>query len=456
MKPRTNAKRLAAPWLALAICFFWGSPQDVSAQEPPNVPPIVMDPKKQREVDRTSEKVDREIREQEEFMVQYVKLPPQERVQLWKSANERKNRHKPVADSGHEMKDALIVAGTDAVPYLAEVVSTADIYYRISAVQILCEMDRFVPKDQLLIPEWGYSYYVKPLKMSGLMNRYVDVDGRRIGKEGYEAVKWAAELPQDSAQNRDLRFHARECSGLLDRDLRQLSFDEQFRQWKELSIRLNKKRGPHQGNPDDSLQLSHLEKAIQERPVEQLLPPLIEMLDSDPDPHLQGALIDMIWRMDRRTRLRATELGRRAIEAMRKAIVRGHIKGSLPQELRKKPPDWWKEITASLYEDQIDLSPLSGWAFMGQAFEKLYGGTFTHDYNRYAGRGEAIPEFRQFVTYLTKVDPFYPTQICRLGWGDQVLRPDFKEMTDRCYQHWQRFKAEQASSARPSEQPPQQ
>src|SRR5438876_5157305 len=187
MKPRTNAKR-TTPWLALAICFFWGSPQGVSAQEPPQLPPnLKQDPRLQRDFERISRDVDRRLKEQDEFMAEYVKLPPQERVQLWKSANERKNRNKPVADAGHEMEDALIAAGTDAVPYLAEVVRSADIYHRISAVRILCEMDRFVPKDQLLIPEWGDVYYVKPLKMSGLNNRYVDVDGRRIGKEGYEA-----------------------------------------------------------------------------------------------------------------------------------------------------------------------------------------------------------------------------------------------------------------------------
>jgi hypothetical protein len=330
------------------------------------------------------------------------------------------------------MQDALIAAGTDAVAQLVEIVRGSDKYHRVGAVFILCEMDRFVPKDHLLIPEWGEFYPVRPLNLSGMPNRFMNIDGRRIGKEGLEVVMWAANQVED----KDLRFHARKCSGLLEKDYGQLSLDAQLIQWKEYAVVLGSK-GPHGFDPDIVSRQFYLERAILSRPVEQFLPPLIEMLERDPDPYLQTELVTLISQVDSlRMRLRGTALGRKAVTAIRTACERGHLKAF---HRKVDGLELWKELSQRFLYDEIIVLPTRDWVIMAEAFRKLYPGSRAKPLNPRAEDGKATPVLREFVAYLTLVDPYFPSRLCRATDKGDILRPDFREMTDLCYQQWENF-----------------
>jgi hypothetical protein len=191
-----------------------------------------------------------EHHQEEDFLRSYLALPPGQRIKLWR-------RPQGIASRGlaqHGMNDALIACGMDTVPYLADLVRGGGVIDRIHALELLCDMDRFVPVPELPLPEVGGTIYVKALRLDGRLNPFMGVDGRRIGNVGFAVVQWAAEQTRD----KDLRFHARKSSGLLDEDLRRLSLDEQMRQWRGAMAKARGVLGMV-GNPDAySLGLTHL------------------------------------------------------------------------------------------------------------------------------------------------------------------------------------------------------
>jgi hypothetical protein len=104
---------------------------------------------RQSKADILAKKIDEKIRKDNEqeakFILDFLSLPPHERVKLWREG-------KDVTGRGlipRRMEDALIARGVDAVPYLAEVVRKGDSYYRVYALTILCDMDRFVPVEEM-------------------------------------------------------------------------------------------------------------------------------------------------------------------------------------------------------------------------------------------------------------------------------------------------------------------
>lgn len=391
------------------------------------------------EAEKLSAKIDAKIRrdneEEEEFVTNFLSLPPEERVKLWKEG-------KDITGRGlipRRMDDALIARGVDAVHYLAEVVRKGDSYHRAYALKILCDMDRFVPLQELPVPEVGDSIYVKALKLGGRLNPFMAVDGRRIGIEGYGVVKWAAE----QIKEKDLRFHARQYSGLLERDLRQLSLDEQIKQWKEAVI---KSKGVL-GVDIDAYNLSYLLKAILIEKAPESIPPLIGILENDSNGYVREEALTVIAVIDTfHMRLRATEVGEKAIETIHRAVERGGLKPV--HTTREELESLWKQVSAEVFNDEVAIHNGSHWSVIAMALEKFYGVHATKRYNSTPEIVliEAIPEMRRFVTYLTKVDPFFPSwEYTFLGGSEEVMHPRFKQKVARYYEQWKKFKAEQPS-----------
>jgi hypothetical protein len=387
--------------------------------------------------------------ETKKCIAEFISLPPEERVRIWRNAGTWKNRNTIASRSQQGMEDALIALGLDAVPYLAKVVRAKreNLYYRYRAMVILCKMDRFVPQDQFPMPMEPF-VYVPPPNQGGQLNPFMIVDGRRIGKDGYEVIRWAAEQTED----KEVRFHARELSGLLEQDLRQLPLDEQIRRWEEAVVKSKGLVGAKY-NPDQYTLYQLMGDILVEKMPESL-PPLIHMLETNSNGYVQEGIIGILWTADaHKMRLRATEMGRQAIEVMRKALERGNLKPVYAK--REERERLWKEMSATVLNDEVTVDPMSQWTLYARAFAAFFGDRTALKARPGFKYGEAVPEMRQFVTYLTEVDPYFPSwEYFSFGGGapEEVLHPRFKVKMARYYEPWKRFQAKQRSSSQMREQ----
>ncbi|MBC7911032.1 MAG: tetratricopeptide repeat protein [Pyrinomonadaceae bacterium] len=357
---------------------------------------------------------------EKEFLARYPKLSPPERVRLWLKAGGLW-----AYGAGREMESELIVRGLDAAPHLAEIVRRGKGDDRLAALKMLCDMDRFVSRAQLPERVEGRLRLPGENKDAGILDRVMIVDGRRIGKEGFAAVRWAAE----QTQHDDLRFHAREYSGFLERDLRRLSLDEQITQWRTAAA----KCGGAPGMNDDCALASQFEEILREKPLE-VIQPLIDILERDPNSYVRKDAFDILHAIDSRSmRLRGTEIGRQAIEAMRRSLARCNLKPGYDK--RKYCQEYWESVSAELYDDRSSAI-VSDWLY---ALESIYG-------LQLMDKHVAVPtaEARQFTAFLTKLDPYFPSwEFAHHGrWTDYAQHPRFQAKWERYYEQWKRFKAE--------------
>jgi len=375
-----------------------------------------------------------------EFLSNYVRLLPEERVQLWVKSETSRNVKGLFPSTKRAMTDALIVVGTDAVPALSQVVRSGELQARIDAVRILCNMDRFVRSGERPLHDKGASISVKPLGILGDVNPFLPVDGRRVGKEGYEAVKWAAE----QTGSKDLHFYARLLSGLLKDDLKQLTSEQQFETWRSTII---KSKGIESENDGSYAVYSILGKIIIEK-MPDSLPTLVKILEADGNGYVRKETINLLAQADLcRLRLRGTEVGRHAIEEIRKALVRGNLK-PVPKNERFRD-DYWNSLSAQFFQDQFRIDMTSTWALYARAFEEFYGvkATVTKGEEPY-DLIEARPEIREFVTFLTNLDPNFPSweyTYCGSP-SDEAFHPLFKAKMNRYHEQWVRFQAGRGGS----------
>jgi hypothetical protein len=363
------------------------------------------------------------VREKEEkdFLATYPQLPPQERVRTWlvKSGG--------LLGYATELENELIVNGLDTVPFLAEIVYKGKGDFRLAALNLLCRMDRFVPVENLPkgVPESGWIRLSGKNSSTGRLDQFMVVDGRRIGKAGVEAIKWAAE----QTQHDDLRFHAREYSGLMERDLRRLSLDEQVGQWRKASAKCKDAIGMN----DDCTVASKLGNTLSEKPDE-AIPLLIEILEHDANPYVREDALGVLVRIDSTSmRLRGTTAGRNAIEATRRALSRCNLKPSFDE--RESCQQHWAMLSAEFFDDRLE-NYMSDWL---QGLESLYGLRLKEE-----GNQARTAEAQRFIAYLTGVDPYFPSwEFTTHGdWADSALHPRFQAKWERYYEQWKRFKAE--------------
>jgi hypothetical protein len=271
------------------------------------------------------------------------------------------------------------------------------------------------------------------------------MNGRRIGKEAMEAVRQAAEQTLDKR----LRFYARHHSGLLENDLRLLSFDEQAAMWK---LAVKKSKGILEADEQSSIVMTYLTSILVENAPE-TIPWLTRILQEDGDAYIREEALHTLELIDWfRVRLRTSEVGRHAIAAIQRALQRAKLKPvfSNPEAGSRK----WKDLGAQMLNDEVPLNDNSRWSLVALAFDKFYGTTVT---KRYLNFGipliEAIPEFRKFVTYLTEKDPYFPsweyTYVSYMG-SDEALHPGFRSKIARYYEQWKNFKKELSKSNIPS------
>ncbi|HLG15428.1 MAG TPA: hypothetical protein VJH03_13140 [Blastocatellia bacterium] len=364
---------------------------------------------------------------------QYLALPPAERVAAWKKGRG------PTGVGQRDMDNALIAKGVDAVPYLCDIVKTGNSYHRMYALKILCEMDRFTPRGDFPLPDVVTTIGaigVDVVEISGRVNQFQKVDGRRIGTHGYELVKWAAE--QD--KNQDLRLHAREYAGLLGEEMRRLSLQEAVKQWRDVVARGKGGYGL-QGDVEAFIVLRyHLSEVIVENAPDSI-PIVTRLLKEDPSGYVREDALLLLRLIDSsRVRLRTSEQGRAAIEAIKHALEVGGLEPVYRNKAWREQA--WKEIQAEMLHDELPIDNGSNLAFLAMALEGFYRVKAT---KRYYTLIEATPEMREFVSYLTRIDPYFPSwEFTYIGLltNDQALHPGFKQKIARYYEAWKKFKAE--------------
>lgn len=390
-----------------------------------------------------AERVDRKIaalREQEDqFILRFVELPPSKRLAVWNRSSSFYNYMRSTVEwrSQGEMRSALIVQGVDAVPFLTETLRHCDLDRRIAALEVLCDMDRFVPTADLPIPV-GPSVYVRVLKQGGRINPFQPVDGRRIGSIGYQALEWAVAQKED----KELNFHARAVSGNLKTELAALTLTEQFRLWREAAL---KSRGSTPSDRDQSITRNVLDDIlIHETP--ESFSGFSKVLAEEKDPSVVEAAISDLRRTDTcRRRLISSQAGLQAIDAIRSVLHRpGKPSQRTPSEAQTND-EFWKTLSFEFFDDEIRLDPMSTWAVNFQAFEVLHGRKVAAPTNPFVGRGSAPPETVRFIAYLSQLDPNFPSweySYCpndAQGVVDEVMHPKFKAKINRYFEAWTQF-----------------
>ncbi|MFI5069970.1 MAG: hypothetical protein ACHP8A_03675 [Terriglobales bacterium] len=307
-------------------------------------------------------------------------------------------------------------------------------------MRILANMDRYVPEEGL--PKGAVvTLGVDELKLRGTIDPFLQITGRRIGDQGRQTLQWAA----NGADDKWLRFVARDDLGLVKEELNGLSIDEQVRRWRDAIAQAKGTAGKPESFVGDILGRSIVERAPDS------LTPLIESLNHDKDGVVRRAIVGLIREIDAyRFRLRRTDLGRSAIEAVHKAVVGGAVKLDCPK--CDTPAQAWAEISRQFFKDDFGLSPGSLGAYYAQMLHTLYG----ENTIRVAEVGSVIkqewatPEFTDFITYLTDKDPFFPSwEYTFFGPSySEAFHPQFQAKMARIEDAWKQFKAGQLTSSK--------
>ena len=373
------------------------------------------------------EKGQRDQQMEADFLERFLRLPPQERVRLWKKGPD-------ISGAGvtqRHIEQALVAVGTDAAPYLAEIVKNGNSYQQASALSLLCDMDRFVRLEDMPISGIPESMYVKPLGVRGRVSEFIAVDGRRIGKDAYEAVKLAA----DQTRNYDLRIFARFCSGMLAQDLRKLSLAEVLKEWRQAVI---KSKGVLKSSYNE-YNVSFILKGILVERAPDSIPGLVALLDGETNAYVREALVELIEVVDiYRMRLRATEVGRSAIEAVHRAAKVGNFKPAFTnREYIQEALDNFDDF---VFRDKLPIFDLE-WA---KALKQLATVELKGTDNSYAYARFSEPEVLRYIAYLTQVDPYFPSwEFTFVGPDrDAVMHPRFVAKILKYGEYWKRFKAE--------------
>lgn len=359
------------------------------------------------------------------FLECYARLPPQERVKWWMSGT----KHVPYQYMG----EILVGHGVDTALLLADLVRDRKSPARFYALKLLCDMDSFVPVEKLPLARDIY----QTEQVAGINNAFMVVDGRRIGAAAYAVVKWATEQTEDD----ELRFYARDYSGLLAQEYAKLTLPEVVRQWREAVVKCQGREGL--GLQDCSMEYYLGEPLIVRAPAS--LPALTEMIEHDPNGYVREMAIILVRNIDNKAvRLRRIEEGRAAIAAVYRSLEKGGLK---PAYTKKEWRKWLKEELTAQFErdywavhDELHGGVSNEWEFYANALHTLFG-TATQ-LPAYGTRPEVWAEFRRFITYLTNVDPYFPSWVYAhpgMAW-EGLCHPQFRAKLTRYYEAWQRFK----------------
>ncbi|HKW65036.1 MAG TPA: hypothetical protein VJN89_20945 [Candidatus Acidoferrum sp.] len=386
---------------------------------------------------------ERKKAENKEFLNRFRSLPPEERVNIWKQANDEKYSHSVAFRIANEIQDLLVIEGTDTVPQLAAIVRDRHepYFYRFWAAKILADMDRYVPAADL--PKGAVATLaIDELNLRGATNPFLQVTGRRIGDEGRKSLEWAASAGDDKW----LQFFTRDALGLVKQELEGLTIDEQVRRWRDLAAQT---KGA-EGRPESFLR-DTLGRLIVERAPDSLSA-LRNLLNNDRDRYVRTAVVGLIRGVDAyRFRLRKTDLGRSTIEDIHKAVIRGEVKVQCPQ--CDTSAATWAELSDQFNNDNFGLNPGTIGAYYAQMLHVLYSENTTKvvQVGKSMRQEWAIPEFTAFITFLTDQDPFFPSwEYTYFGPPySEAFHPQFAAKMARIEDAWKLYQTNRMAASAP-------
>ncbi len=366
------------------------------------------------------------------LMRMFPTLPPSEKAKVWLQLYKRS----PLGDQF--IRNVMIVQGLDAVPILADLVRHGQGGDRFLALEMLCSLDRFLPDDQIpltgvsgTVRDYSCETWAAQLKHGGEVNPFASVDGHRIGTEAQGIVCWAA----DQVEDQDLRFHARAYTGLLLQDLRAWPTAAVLEKWTTAVTQARQLSSLPYSN-DWTLWIDQTQMILMERPQESI-PAMTRAVRESPDPFVRDRAASFLRLVDHVVvRLRGTEEGRQAIEAM----CARYRRPDLAQFEKLEEPHVLTSIRKAVWEDVwwFHLPRLTA-----LAFEQYYGEVTRPNVMPKELAKQINPEINRFMTYLTWVDPWFPSwEFTDYGYGWQAaFHPRFKAKMARYYEVWKEFKA---------------
>jgi hypothetical protein len=377
-----------------------------------------------------------EAKEPRNPLVEFLRLPPAERVLEWK-----RDLTPGVGIFDREWSQqtaGLIAYGTDAIAELTAIVRQDKPLYQIEAVKVLCEMDRYVPVADTVLTGADGTIRSDVFGIEGYADPFRKVDGRRIGKQAYEAVMWAAE----QRENIDLRTIARHYTGILREEIDALPLLQKVEMWKKEAIKT--KAGFDSGRPEHYYLFHELSASLIEKEGSSAIAPMTEILNTDKNGFVRSAAVHLLQNIDLcAVRLRRMPEGKQAVEALKTAFERGNLK---PVYRRKDLREGgWQALSNQISMDEWLPDRNSFLFVIAMAFERLYRervivrgafGNIPHE--------GASAELKNFVTYLTEADPSFPSweySYCGFFPRIQVLHPAFKTKMARYYEEWKKFEA---------------
>ena len=378
-----------------------------------------------------------------EFFAAFLKLPPKARVDLW--LRDAKRSHLTEGN----VKDVMIIHGLDAVPNLLDVVRTRKGEDRLLALHLLCDMDRFVPMEDVplkvdfgTVRDWSSQDSKDRGRNGGILSLATLIDGKRIGTQAKEFIYWAAQQSEDM----DLRFHAREHSGLLYQDLKALPLEELIRQWRFAVSKAGKSLGPFYYS-NDTILVHHIDRVLMEN-IDTTVPAMIKILAGDEDAYVRDAAFFFLYRADvYGMRLRRFPAGQRAIGAMRQALEDKRLRPeNCTQNARYSV---WQGFVSQAFDDKTMLGDVTFLSVVAMAFAEYDGekSVAVPVDDKIRTKAYAVsPEMKRFVTYLTEIDPSFPSwgfTLEGLSGYEAIVHPRFRQKIELYYGYWKQFKANQ-------------
>lgn len=373
---------------------------------------------------------------------EFMKRSAVERLEIWRKSH------------GFEIDNLVIARGQDMVPGLVKLIRRGKGHEAERAAGILCSMDRYVPADSLPLPEFKAAVEVRALGIRGRLDPFNHVDGRRIGPEGVEALRWAS-----TAKNNSLRFAAAYCLGALTEKFRQLSLADQISVWRKTVADCNRWNPPCSPWKPETFQLWVLAELIATGPADPL-PELIRILKTEENGFVRWEVFGVLRVVhNSRTRLGQTESGRQALDAATEALDLsnpkrffpfGLVKWYLPRERENEWRTQELETFRKMRDPQHISSSLQTDLTIFVAYAKSKGVVIPCRHNEFSGVVVPGPELLGFLQFLSERNPDFP------GWeyglqshfmsGEQLAHPRFTAKMERLLEQWRAFRAAGAAT----------
>jgi hypothetical protein len=378
---------------------------------------------------------------QEEFFKIFAAMPPSNRVELW--LRDEKDNH----FEGGNIRDVMIIHGLDCVTCLMDVCRSRKNEDRALAIHLLSEMDRFVAmKDAPLRLDFGTvrDYGCRDSKErgwnGGMIDRFMKLDGRRIGIEAKDLLYKIADQEKDE----DLRIFTREEIGLLYYDLKQAALSELIDRWKWLIIRSTTSIMRKPIYSKESSELTQIRRIMMDSAFE-LIPVMTDILSKNSNAAVRNAAYSFLAGVDvKAIRLRRISEGREAIRVMRQALAEKRLR--LENQTQDAQYYKWQGAVAQLFDDEESIGDSMFRFVVAEALRAYYAKATTIPTDPTKTVPKITLEMKRFFSYMTVVDPTYPSWEFTsdgIHGADSTLHPRFRQKIARYYECWKEFKANQ-------------